>query len=796
MNNITSDMTVKETIFDVIIEMTFIALVFLVPVVFDRRVGIVFSLTKVSFMRLLLIAITVVWILKILLKNKHNFVRSPLDWSVASYMLACTAAMVTSVHVVTSLIGFYGRYEGLSTLWMYGLLYYIALNFIRRKEQMKRILYTVLSAAVFMSIYSIMQRAKLDPFAWGGVVTWQRVIGTIGQPNFLAAYVDMAFIIGLAVLINIDMGENGSSNKEKLTRIILDSIVIIGLTLIYTCILFTQSRGGFLGLAAGVSLFIFSASKDVIIKNWKKVAILFTFIFVISFITMLNPEYSPIARAAYEAERMEESQAQETPVIKYSAALSRLETWKSGYRIIGAYPIFGIGQEVLKMIFPQYETEFFRFYEGFHVKQDRMHNEICDMGVTRGVITLAIYVWMLGVFFWLGIKIVSSDKDPEMKLFVAAMMGAAVAYLVQNQFSFGVVAITTLLWIMMGMTASIHVGEPIVERKEFNWDPSDIPWLYGALLLITGVIFGYLSMLQFRGDIYFKSGKMLSQSRMMNQAVYDLEKSIKILPCEGSTWTHLGITYLNVAQSTGKADLLDRAISIFVKASEIDPYNADNFYIMGRAYLLKSMYGGDYLKEVLRAEENALKIDPKYAEAYQVRGAVYDKMGDSDKAFEMFKRSLEINPSQAEAANALQNISVRKGKYDSVIEVFQQFLKTYPNNLLYLENLALAYVRKGDLPKAERTFLQMLKVEPKNIRGLVNLGFTYVQQGNLGKAFERFEDAVMVDPRNVDAHNGLGLVALMSGNNAKAKEEFNQSLMLDPNNQYAKKMLENIKQEK
>lgn len=76
--NITQSETVKETVFDVIIEMLFIAFVFLVPVIFDRRIGIVFSLTKVTTMRILLIAIISLWIIKVLLKNEHKFVRSPL----------------------------------------------------------------------------------------------------------------------------------------------------------------------------------------------------------------------------------------------------------------------------------------------------------------------------------------------------------------------------------------------------------------------------------------------------------------------------------------------------------------------------------------------------------------------------------------------------------------------------------------------------------------------------------------------------------------------------------------------
>ena len=52
-----------------------------------------------------------------------------------------------------------------------------------------------------MSVYGVIQRHELDPYMWGGVVTWQRVIGTIGQPNFLAAYILMAFFLGLVLFM-------------------------------------------------------------------------------------------------------------------------------------------------------------------------------------------------------------------------------------------------------------------------------------------------------------------------------------------------------------------------------------------------------------------------------------------------------------------------------------------------------------------------------------------------------------------------------------------------------------------
>lgn len=783
----------RESIFDIVIEMLYVALVFLTPIIFDRRVGIVFSNTKSTTMRIVIIAILTIWAVKIMLKQEHRFIRTPLDWPIISYLLACTIATLTSVHVLTSLMGFYGRYEGLVTLYIYGLLFFISTNFIKTKEQIMRVMYTVIIAGVSMSIYGVIQRMGLDPYAWGGVVTWERVIGTIGQPNFMAAYVDMAFIIGLALFLNLkEVDWKAQYDWRKVYDIALLVALIGGLALIYIGVIFTQSRGGLLGLYGGASLFFVITKREYAFKKWRELSVLFLAIFIISVVVSLNSRFSPFGRFAGEAAVFEEQTPRVNTILKPSSGLSRVETWKSAYKIIADYPLFGIGQEVLKMIYPRYETNMFRFYEAFHVKQDRCHNEVCDMGVTRGGITLFIYVWILGTFYYLGVKVVKGDYDPQMKLFVASFLGASAAYLIQNQFSFGVVAITSFLWVMIGLTASIYVkAQPTAQTRPL--DISNMPWLIFAVTLIIAFYMSYLSTIQFRADMHYKEGKSLADARRIDNALAEYQKSLKISPYEGGTWTYLGIATLNLAQIAQNAQMVDKAIQIFGIANKIDPYNADNFHITGRAYFLLSLPGGANMDKVIDEEEKAIKIDPYYAEAYQVIGAVYERQGKLKEAAQMYEKTVEINPQIADAITSLSGVYVRMGQPNKVVEIYKKFLERYPGNPVFQENLAAVYVKQNRINDAVAIYEDMISIDAKNVTALVNLGFMSAKIGRTARAKECFESTILIDPKNVNAHNGLGLVYLQYGQKEKAKEEFNQSLMVDPNNEYAKQMLGNIK---
>lgn len=783
----------RESVFDIAIEMLYIALVFLAPVIFDRRVGIVFSLTKVTAIRLIIIAILTLWAVKIMLKQRHKFIRTPLDYPVLSYILAITVAALTSVHVLTSFMGFYGRYEGLSTLYMYCLLFFITTNFIHSKEQILRVIYTVIIAGVCMAVYGVIQRMGLDPFAWGGVVTWQRVIGTIGQPNFLAAYVDMAFILGLALLLNMkDIVRSKEFQWKEIYELGMRAILVVSLFLIYVCVLYTQSRGGFLGLFGGIALFFALSKRELTINKWKELLILLLLIIIITFITSLNPEVSPFGRFTSEAGKFEEVGSKEAPIVTYSAGLSRLETWKSAYKVIADRPFFGIGQEVLKMVFPRYETDKFRFYEGFHVKQDRCHNEVCDMAVTRGITTLFIYVWILAGFFFMGARIIRGDYDPELKLFTAGFLGASTAYLIQNQFSFGVVAITTLLWIMMGMTTSIYVKAKPAET-DGGLELSNMPWLLFAVTLIAALFLAYISVIQFRADMHFKNGKGLADARRYDYAIKEYEESIKISPYEGGTWTLYGISVLNLAQMSQDARYIKRSLDIFGVGYKVDAYNADNFYIAGRAYYILSLSDSSVLDKVIESEKNAIKIDPLYAEAYQTIGSVYERKGNNREAARMYERAVEINPQLGEAISGLSSVYVKLGESGKVIDIFNGFLAKYPNNPIFQENLASIYIRRGETGRAVKIYEEMVAANPQNTNALVNLGFMYANLGNTAKAKDSFERAYLIDPKNVNVHNGLGLVYLKTGQAEKAREEFNQSLMVDPNNAYAKDMLGRIK---
>jgi len=710
---------------DFIIEVLLLGTIFFTTVIFDRRLGIVFSGTKIAWLRALVIIILGVWAIKLIVAKEHRFMRTALDWPILTFLASTTVATLTSVHAYTSFVGFYGRFEGLSTWYILGLLFFITINYIHSFEQLKRIIAVVIPAAVLMSIYSIIQRHELDPYMWGGVVTKDRVIGTIGQPNFLAAYILMAFFlamvlffeeknysreidwfgqlppisyflfsqIGFIVMIyfleaqDIFLWYSGFAlitaaallfayNYEKLHPLILDSLLGISLLLFYICLLYTQSRGGYMGYSTGSVLFALVAGRRWLFKNWIKLAVIIILIILFSGITIvMRPEYSPFQRFTAEITTKKEeggaSEAGERLELK-GAAGSRGETWKSAFKIIADYPIFGIGPEVLKMVFPRYETELFRFKEAFHVKQDRCHNETFDVPVTKGMISFFLYLWIIFTVFKVGFNKLRS-ASPSQKLMLAGILAACLAYLVQNQFSFGVIAITSLFWVMWGMV--MVLGEEKQPAKPQKLSLAEVPWLSVAGVVVIGGYLIYVSFLSFRGDIYFKSGKTYLETRNIPQAIEGFHKSLKVYPLEGTAVSHLAIAYLNLGK-------MDEAINLLKYGTLIDPYNADNYFMLSKVYLSFYDHGAkEAIKDSIANAEIALKIDPYYAEAYEIKGQIFERQGKINEAAQMYEKTFWINPTLATAIQEIEGIYRKLGEIDQARKIFEKAADKYPDNI-------------------------------------------------------------------------------------------------------------------
>ena len=118
----------------------------------------------------------------------------------------------------------------------------------------------------------------------------------------------------------------------------------------------------------------------------------------------------------------------------------------------------------------------------------------------------------------------------------------------------------------------------------------------------------------------------------------------KAQPGSGMAWFSLGNAYGKAGQSA----------KAYQQALRIDPEFAEAWYNLGNAYA----NAGQYAKAI-EAYQQALRIDPEYAKAWNNLGSAYDNASQFAKAIEAYQQALRINPEDAEA---WYNLGVAYGK--------------------------------------------------------------------------------------------------------------------------------------
>ena len=293
---------------------------------------------------------------------------------------------------------------------------------------------------------------------------------------------------------------------------------------------------------------------------------------------------------------------------------------------------------------------------------------------------------------------------------IASLLSAMAAYLIQNQFSFGVIAITSLFWILWAMVMNIESEKSEEDNKEIS--SGDIPWIPAALVAAAAVILIYFSFQQFSADLHFKAAKSLADTGNLPQSVPEYEKSVKIFPYEGGTITNYGIGLLNLSQRLAGAERQDaeqKAISILDYGMKVDPYNADNFYITSRIYLAK----GD-LQKATDFADKALKIDPYYAEAHLTLANVAERMGNAAAAKAHYERTYEINPNLGEPKIRIGQRMIDENKLDEAFKLFQEMMSSDPKNVDVHNALGTIYLKRGDKARAKEEFELVLNFDPGN----------------------------------------------------------------------------------
>jgi short-subunit dehydrogenase/lipoprotein NlpI len=145
--------------------------------------------------------------------------------------------------------------------------------------------------------------------------------------------------------------------------------------------------------------------------------------------------------------------------------------------------------------------------------------------------------------------------------------------------------------------------------------------------------------------------------------------------------------------------------------------------------------------KAIAAYTEAIRLDPKCAEAYWGRGWTYEKKGDYDQAIADFSEVIRLSPRLSEAYCDRGIVYGKKGSFDEAIADFTEAIRLAPQYTETYGGQGSAYGQKGDLGTAIADFTDAIRLNPKLAEAYYNRGLAYQKMGDTAKAESDFAQA-------------------------------------------------------
>ncbi len=208
-------------------------------------------------------------------------------------------------------------------------------------------------------------------------------------------------------------------------------------------------------------------------------------------------------------------------------------------------------------------------------------------------------------------------------------------------------------------------------------------------------------------------------------------------------------------------------------------WNAVTLEVRGKTIEAKAQY-----QQAIDAAQAALKIDPKYPEAYAYLAETYADLNRWADAIAAAQSAIDLDPNRVDVQRALGYVRESQGNYSGAAEAYEQALKFAPNlpylyivlgrNYRVLTSLGHA----EDAQKAIDAFNHAIAFNPKSVLAYDELGWTYYNFEQLTEAQKALEKAVEIDPTSWSATEHLAIVYYARRNYEDSSATFKQAIKL------------------
>ncbi len=262
-------------------------------------------------------------------------------------------------------------------------------------------------------------------------------------------------------------------------------------------------------------------------------------------------------------------------------------------------------------------------------------------------------------------------------------------------------------------------------------------------------------------------------------AVFSAGSSLaKSRPNQALDFLHRGQAFLKL-QDNGQA------LAAFQEAVRLDPHLAPAYDGLGIAScrLGRLDQGRDALAR-------AAALDPKNPGYPFSLGICEDARGPTgyEAALAAFQQAAALDPKNAGTQFQLGSELQKLNRHREAAARFQKAIELDPKMFVAYNNLGVSLAALGEYDEAVRLYQQAIKLHPE-LAGLslyTNLGIAFLYQNNLPRAEAAFTLETAINPDHLEAHLNLGNIHAVQGRDQEAVSEYQRVLAIDPKNHQAR----------
>ena len=542
-----------------------------------------------------------------------------------------------------------------------------------------------------------------------------RIFSTLGQPNWLAAYLAILLPVSIAMFLENFLPQQKSDKKNNELRIMnyglhdltpYSLFFILYSILTYIAILLTNSRSGFFGLLAGLLVFLVLLKQK---REFLKFVLIPLLIISLLIGTPLDQQIKQ-----FTEKFMSKTSAIPVPKIMRQPQGSALESggtesgtirlivWRGAIDAWLHNPLIGTGVETFAYSYYKYRPAKHNLTSEWDYLYNKAHNEYLNYLSTTGIFGLGSYLLMIGYFLFLSIKEIKNQKSkikianqnakfkeenpenytlyPIRYTLIIALLAGYVSILVSNFLGFSVVVMNIFLFtipafvfVLTGQLNPNHVfsyPRHIPNTKYQIRDTRMGQWIGIFCILLTTL---YLILILYRfwqADRSYALGQNLNLAAEYQHAYLPLALAFDTSPNEPTFQDELSYNTAALAVMLSRpakdklslqeeklasysAKLTQEALTLSNNIVADHPNNIVFWKTRVRMLYLLSELDPTFLSLALDAIKHAHQLAPTDAKVSYSLAILYGQNNNTQKAIEQLLQTIQLKSDYREAYYAL-----------------------------------------------------------------------------------------------------------------------------------------------